>query len=98
MRIEQIFCDFCGTKGAKTIKKDARYATLEAMNARGRNIYVDAEKSVPSVAITYAKGFAGGGIGEIDLCSKCRLSIEYAVEVIIIDLVKKKNKKKSSDK
>ena len=95
MKTTIITCDFCGTKGATSIKKDARYATLEAINARGRNVYIDAEKAVPSVTITYAKQIAGGGIGEIDLCGKCRSSIEIAVESIIIDLVQKKNKSKA---
>ena len=98
MKRTEIFCDFCGTKGATSIKKDARYATLEAMNARAKSVYIDVEKAVPSVTITYAKQISGGGIGEIDLCGKCRSGIEIAVESIIIDLVEKKNKNKALER
>ena len=93
MKRTEIFCDFCGTKGATSIKKDARYETLEVIKARSRKVYIDAEKSIPSVGVVYSKRFAEGGFGEIDLCSKCRSDIEHTIESIVEGFLGKKNNK-----
>lgn len=101
MKTEQIFCDICGNKGARTIKKDQIIPTLNANVSRNDKVFLLDKDFVPMIALNYSKKkvHEPGSVEDIDLCHSCTNDLENLIHNATIAMIRKreeKKKKKSS--
>ena len=100
MKTEQIFCDICGKEGATTRKKGGQHPVAGDGAMNEKEIFLDKEKTLPFITLSFAKKNIGGGVFDIDICNRCQLLIQeqtgtalFNVYVPFKDRFKKTNKK-----
>ena len=99
MRIEKIFCDICGREGANTHRKDAKILISNDEKMNQKEIFLDSEKTIPYITLSFAKKNTGRGIFELDICNGCESLIKEATTEALFRVYvpfKERNKKKGS--